>query len=230
MQVEFAYGNRNPLNTELFEDVRDVAPDADEPHAFSMLYTENTRYARTYHVHYFVSYVSYPGNRVRSSRITYILNDPCRAPTTLTIGENGSNLVDQFITITEEKKFYTFDQFYIEPTWCDISYTWSVDDDAAKHVVRYDRNLKRFSFFYQGNTDMSGPTEKPYLITLYATAGKGEGVLEAEDSFTLTVKNPCINPDYYLITGYKDPDVDSVEYMLGTNKIQPVIDFFQFTT
>jgi hypothetical protein len=77
---------------------------------------------------------------------------------------------------------------------------------------------------------MSGPTEKPYVITLYATAGKGEDVLEAEDSFTLTVKNPCINPDYYLITGYKDPDVDSVEYMLGTNKIQPVIDFFQFTT
>lgn len=69
-----------------------------------------------------------------------------------------------------------------------------------------------------------------YTIHLHASAGKGEGVIETSDSFTLTVKNPCINPDYYLITGYKDPDTDSVEYALRSDRSQPIIDFFQFDT
>lgn len=230
MQVEFAFGNRTPLDTTLFDDQRDVVLDSDAPHSFTMKYTEKVSHAKTYGVFYFVSYVSYPSNYIRSSRMEYILKDPCRTPTELTPGENGSTLVDQVITITEEKKTYDFLPFYIQPDWCDISYTWSVDDDAVKSAARFDRNLKQFSFFYQGNTDLSGPTEEVYTIHLHASAGKGEGVIETSDSFTLTVKNPCINPDYYLITGYKDPDTDSVEYALRSDRSQPIIDFFQFDT
>lgn len=39
----------------------------------------------------------------------------------------------------------------------------------------------------------------------------------------MTIKNPCINPDFYTISGIVDPPTESIPYILNTQSDRPLI-------
>ena len=100
------------------------------------------------------------------------------------------------------------------PDWCDISYSFDVSTedglDGGK-AVRLDSRNRKFTFYYDKDTSLAGDHnngeyEKEYTVTVTGSAGR-KTVVSDTGTFKLTIKNPCINPEYYTIDGYKDPEL-----------------------
>lgn len=67
-----------------------------------------------------------------------------------------------------------------------------------------DQTVRTFTFDYTTSLDLSGPSQTAYTVSVTGTAGYGT-VVSAKSDFTLTVKNPCIDPDYITITSVPLP-------------------------
>ena len=61
-----------------------------------------------------------------------------------------------------------------------------------------DSLVREFTFDYSADLNFCGVSSRDYTITVTGTAGE---VVLTDDSafFVLTVKNPCIDPDYIVI-------------------------------
>jgi hypothetical protein len=129
---------------------------------------------------------------------------------------------------------YNWDAFTIDPDWCRIKYSFDTDaeDPVIKDNLRETIHLNGWKetirYGWPNDTSLSGPIKKDYKVTIIATAGKDSGVKSAVSTYTLTVHNPCINPEFYAIEGRIDPRVSSVDYILYSQSSFPLINHFRY--
>ena len=93
--VEFFYDNidRTPLNTTIFDDVRDTATQNE----FIVKYNEEPTLKGSYAIKYKIYYTNYPANFVElQNAIILTIIDPCDEP----VAVIPSTLIDQQYTIT----------------------------------------------------------------------------------------------------------------------------------
>jgi hypothetical protein len=102
--------------------------------------------------------------------------DSCDEPQSI----SASTLVDQEYTVTGALKPYKFDAFTVDPAWCAITYTYTVEELTGSggasnidQLVSFDSDMsaRRFSFSYSADLSPSGSTYKDYLITVNAVSG-----------------------------------------------------------
>jgi hypothetical protein len=64
---------------------------------------------------------------------------------------------------------------------------------------------------------------------LWGSVGTGANVIKKKTNFKVTVKNPCIDSDFYTISGIVDPPTSSIPYIIQTQSDDPLIsDLFNF--
>lgn len=92
----------------------------------------------------------------------------------------------------------------MDPHWCEIIYSYSVqelpesgDGSNIGELVSLIPGMaaRRFWFSYDSDLIPSGDTYKEYLITVTAVSGDVVQV-STQNSFTLTVYNPCLDNAY----------------------------------
>ena len=90
-----------------------------------------------------------------TSSLSYTLDVQanCLTPNTL----QPSILVDQEYTITTAAVVYTFDQFIVDPIYCEMTYTYQVTDSFAAGVVQsFDSDTRTITFYYDTDIALSG--------------------------------------------------------------------------
>lgn len=81
-----------------------------------------------------------------------------------------------------------------------MQYTYTIEAIEGDVVVSFngDQAIRQFDFLSSNDLSLSGPVSTDYKITVTAVAGN---IVEqsASAEFTLTLKNPCIDPNYVTI-------------------------------
>ena len=115
------------------------------------------------------------------------------------------SLENQEYTITQDPVTYTVPVFTADPAWCAITYTYTITDSNGNNVViatfsplSFDDIARLFTIDYETDLDFSGPTSKSYTIEVTGTAGNVSPTSDSS-SFDLTIKNPCIDPNFVTI-------------------------------
>ena len=93
---------------------------------------------------------------------------------------------------------YQFPVYTADPAWCDIIYTYTINDSAGEAAFTFDDVNQKFTFSYSADLLLSGPTSTDYTITVTGTSGN---IVPASGftTFKLTLKNPCIDPTFVTI-------------------------------
>jgi len=58
--------------------------------------------------------------------------------------------------------------------------------------------VRTFKIEYKSSLDLSGPSELVYIVSVKGAAGYGK-IVEDTASFSVTIKNPCIDPAFVAI-------------------------------
>ena len=189
VSVSFKNNNGAAPDSALFEDDRLTA----NAYNYASLFTDDVAKKGLYKIKYRVFHTNYGDNKDSSTfKITIV--DPCEAPKSIT----KSSLDDKEYTITDVEKSYLFDVYTVDPAWCEIIYTYDIDDNSAKEAITFDPIARMFKFLYSSDLDMSGLVSKTYVISVKGTSGP-DVPQEAKAKFTLTLKNPCIDSVYIVI-------------------------------
>ena len=105
-----------------------------------------------------------------------------------------SVLVDQEYTLTSTSVDYSFDAFTVDPSVCDIIYTYSFAEATGDPVVSvFDSNSRTFTFEYILDLDPLVDRLalfKDYTVTVTGTAGLVTSA-SVSQTFNLRVTNPC---------------------------------------
>ena len=88
--------------------------------------------------------------------------------------------------------------FTANPVWCAISYSYTISDAMGNGVLYFDVASHTFTFAQLGDLTAAGSTFTDYVITVTGSTGNITPQT-ASASFTMTVKNPCIDSDYVSI-------------------------------
>ena len=92
--------------------------------------------------------------------------------------------------------------FSVEPALhCQVTYTAKVTDpDGVEYPCPdcFDPVTQVFAFHHESDIDVSGPTSKQYQIEITGSSGYLTAIQNTA-SFTLEVRNPCIDPDFVTI-------------------------------
>jgi hypothetical protein len=75
-------------------------------------------------------------------------------------------------------------------------------------IFNSDSLARIFSFFYTGSTDLAGTTapgfSTDYTLTVVATIMAADGITQttysASADHVLTIKNPCVDENYFTVT------------------------------
>ena len=97
--------------------------------------------------------------------------------------------------------------FTADPAWCAITYTYTITDSNGNNVIigtfsplSFDDITRVFTIDYETDLDFSGPASKTYTIEVTGAAGNVSPTSD-NSSFDLTIKNPCIDPNFVTIEG-----------------------------
>ena len=128
---------------------------------------------------------------------TITIADPCDAPVSVV----ASTLTNQEYTITDDDAVpYTVPVYTADPAWCAIRYTYTITDVSGDVVLTFNEDplTREFAFYYSADLDLCGTDNTQYTVTVTGTSGN---MIETSDSadFTLTLRNPCIDPAYIVI-------------------------------
>lgn len=107
------------------------------------------------------------------------------------------------------------DIYTVDPAWCEIIYSYQIDDTAAKVAINFDPVARLFKFKYSDDLNLCDSTSKDYIIAFKGKSGPVEPQ-SATATFTLKLKNPCIDPAFVVINQVALP-VDE-EYILHDYK------------
>ena len=176
--------------SDLFLDDRSLEPD----NAFKVIYAEDVALKGSYPIRYRVFHERYPLNVAEQPfPFTVTVINSCENPKSLT----ASTLTDQEYTITDAEKKYVVPLFTIDPSWCDVVYSFSVEEPEGQFAVKFsaDQNVREFTFFNDDRISLAASSEKRYTITVKAVSGIVT-FQEAEAIFDLTLKNPCVDPAF----------------------------------
>ena len=81
-----------------------------------------------------------------------------------------------------------------------MTYTWTINEESGRLVTEWTPEDITFSFFYIDSLEPLGleggniPEEKDYYITVTAT--DENNLYPTSGTYKLTVKNPCVDPNY----------------------------------
>ena len=197
--VDFIHDGVKIVDSDLFGQTSDPA--------FIVKETQDVNLKGDYPIFYKVSLSSYPENSAQSTvPFTITVIDPCDAP----VGITSYELVDQEYTVTQTLFAYQIPPFVANPLWCDITYSYSVTDVAGDAAITFDTVTQTFMFDYSADLSLLG---QDYTVTVFGKAGNLE---EKEDSstFTLKIKNPCIDPAYLTIDTASSSNESELNYIL----------------
>jgi hypothetical protein len=132
--------------------------------------------------------------------VTIVLSDPCENPT-ITTPDNSSEI---YVITDSEGRYYLAPEFSVEPDFCPYEITVTVDSDEIE--VDYDPETQELIVdditdnLDPANPDDDGSTEHDYTIetTITVTADDGSTTSDTVTT-TVTVKDPCVEPDYVAI-------------------------------
>lgn len=74
-------------------------------------------------------------------------------------------------------------------------YSYSSSDVAVDSAIVFDPIPRTFTIDYSTSTDLSDQVSKSYTITMTVTSQ----LVQASETFVLTMKNPCIIPSLNVI-------------------------------
>jgi len=78
-----------------------------------------------------------------------------------------------------------------------------VENPVVLEIVQFFEDLRMFTFHNGENIGLAGSDHTTYKISVIATTGTdGEQEIQLASSFSLVVKNPCIDPTYVTIDDY----------------------------
>ena len=100
--------------------------------------------------------------------------------------------------------------FEVDPAWCEIIYSYEIDDISSSNAITFIPEELLFEFYYMNDLSLSGLTSKSYSISVKGTAGRLIPT-SVTASFTLTIKNPCIDIAYVTI---EKAELANIEYNL----------------
>ena len=109
-----------------------------------------------------------------------------------------STLSAQEYTITQTAFTYQIPVYASNPTWCAIIYSYTIASAAGDAALTFNPATRTFTFSQVNDLTLSGSTMKDYVITVTGEAGITIPV-QAQRSFTLTIRNPCINSAFVTI-------------------------------
>ena len=95
-----------------------------------------------------------------------------------------------------------------DPSWCSITYTYTISAIEGDAIVTLDAVTPKFTFFEPSNLALSGQTQTDYTVTLIGTSGN---IVQAsqQTSFNIRVKNPCIDGSYLSLSSVALPAAES---------------------
>ena len=85
--------------------------------------------------------------------------------------------------------------FIPDPTYCEVVYSLEVSDPLVNAAISFDANTGEFVFFNDADVSLAGLDSIDHVITLKGVLGT-QNTIETQTSFTLTLKNPCIDPTF----------------------------------
>ena len=100
----------------------------------------------------------------------------------------------QMYTIGDNNEIFSFPD--ISTTDCPFDYTYAVEDTSAGAAITFDIINFEFLVFWITDLSLSGGTTTDfidYTVTITATINDATGVT-TDGSFTLQIKNPCVDP------------------------------------
>ena len=106
---------------------------------------------------------------------------------------------------------YIVPLFTVDPSWCQITYTYTVTSVEGDSVVTFDAVTPEFTFFYDTDILLSGPDFKDYTVSVIGTSGIVTSISQST-SFNLRLRNPCIDPTY--VTIIASPSLTYQTYVL----------------
>jgi len=109
-----------------------------------------------------------------------------------------STLSAQEYTITQTAFTYQIPVYASNPTWCAIIYSYTIASATGDAALTFNPATRTFTFSQVNDLTLSGSTMKDYVITVTGEAGITIPV-QAQRSFTLTIRNPCINSAFVTI-------------------------------
>lgn len=202
LSTEFFYEDTSPFDTLRFSDTRAAT------NSFQVLYTDSLTDVGVYEITYRVSFDDYPGlTLTQEFPFTVTIIDPCDEPVSVT----PSVLTDQEYTIIETELDYIVPPYTVDPSWCAISYSYTVTAIDGDSALSFDDVTPKFTFDYQTDTALSGPIFTDYTVSVIGTAGIVTPV-SSSANFNLRIKNPCIDPSFVSIT--ESPALATQSYVL----------------
>jgi len=127
------------------------------------LYTELVGKKGTYPIKYRVYHTLYTTNVVTlTDPFIITIIDPCDNPVSVT----PSTLSAQEYTITQSYFSYEVPVYVSSPTWCAITYTYTITDAAGSAALTFDPTTRTFTFNQVDNLSLSGINYKDYVVTV----------------------------------------------------------------
>ena len=118
-------------------------------------YTDLVIKKGVYPIKYRVYHSLYPANVVTlADPLTITIIDPCDNPVSVT----PALLVEQTYTITQTSFSYQAPVYVASPTWCAITYTYSITAVAGGAALSFDAITRTFSFSQNTDLSLSGST------------------------------------------------------------------------
>jgi hypothetical protein len=137
--------------------------DRTTPDSFNLTskYTELVGKKGTYPIKYRVYHTLYSTNVVTlTDPFIITIIDPCDNPVSVT----PSTLSAQEYTITQSSFSYEVPVYVSSPTWCAITYTYTIADAAGNTALTFDPTTRTFTFNQVNNLSLSGSTYKDYVV------------------------------------------------------------------
>ena len=149
-ELEIYHEDGTPIDTTLFDDVRVLDPK--KPNEFLTLYSEDVTKDGEYPFKYRLRLRDYPENVVESPvPFTITVIDPCDNPVIL----HAPELVDQEYTITDDALPYQIPEFIPEPSWCDVTYSYTIVDPKGADAVDFDTDPDSRTFTFSNLEDLT---------------------------------------------------------------------------
>jgi len=206
--VEITMDDGAPLVAGLFS----VDVNAPEPFQLKIGFLDDTQisFAGTYFLKYKFYYSNAPGNFEIGPTFQRDIVDACDPHNGSTAPQIiPSTLAAQSYIITDPAQDYQIDPFTTVPAYCQsrLVYSFDINTDTAPvasgtqgDAITFDNDpsIRTYTFEYEGDTDLAGNTiaGNDYTVTVNAAIDTNPA-LATSDDYVLTIKNPCLDTNYF---------------------------------
>ena len=107
---------------------------------------------------------------------------------------------DQEYTITDRQSIlYIAPEYIADPSFCEVYYSWSADPLLAS-VIQFDDQRREFIIYNDSSLDLVLSGTTVYPVTYEPSTGNIEASkIVIDESFQLTLNNPCTDLNYVQI-------------------------------